>query len=146
MPTIMAKRAPKKVPGSNAFNYAKGLISSASKKIRSAKPKISAGNIASGIGSTFKTGVYKTSYGVSYGVIYSAVFVTELFPEDSTVLRGLKEGADAAFEARTISKAEKKKVAAAPVVEAKVEPKAEAPKATKRKPRAKAAAEAVSVS
>ena len=45
-------------------------------------------------------GVFKAFYGISYGLVYSGVFITELFPEQSTVRRALTEGAEAAIDAR----------------------------------------------
>ena len=45
-------------------------------------------------------GVFKAFYGISYGLVYSGVFLTELFPEQSTVRRALTEGAEAAIDAR----------------------------------------------
>lgn len=45
-------------------------------------------------------GIFKAFYGISYGIVYSGVFITELFPEQSTVRRALTEGAEAAIDAR----------------------------------------------
>ena len=45
-------------------------------------------------------GIVKAFYGISYGIVYSGVFITELFPEQSTVRRALTEGAEAAIDAR----------------------------------------------
>jgi hypothetical protein len=45
-------------------------------------------------------GVFKAFYGISYGLVYTGVFITELFPEQSTVRRALTEGAEAAIDAR----------------------------------------------
>ena len=53
-------------------------------------------------------GVFKAFYGISYGLVYSGVFITELFPEQSTVRRALTEGAEAAIDARHKSKANAK--------------------------------------
>jgi len=47
-----------------------------------------------------KVGLYNAAYGISYGLVFSTVYLTELLPKDSTIRRGLEEGADAAFEAQ----------------------------------------------
>jgi hypothetical protein len=44
--------------------------------------------------------LHNAAYGVSYGLVYAGVFVTELMPEDNLVRRGLREGAEAALDAR----------------------------------------------
>jgi hypothetical protein len=46
------------------------------------------------------TGFYKACYGLSFGIVYSAVFIAELVPENSTMARAFREGAEAAREAR----------------------------------------------
>lgn len=60
-------------------------------------------------------GVFKAFYGISYGLVYSGVFITELFPEQSTVRRALTEGARAAIDARHGAHRESKPKASAEV-------------------------------
>ncbi len=45
-------------------------------------------------------GIFKAIYGISYGIVYSGTFITELLPEQGTVRRALREGAEAAIDAR----------------------------------------------
>ncbi|HSI85114.1 MAG: hypothetical protein ACAI35_04910 [Candidatus Methylacidiphilales bacterium] len=68
-----------------------------------ATAKVAAGNVKHAI----KVGVFNASFGLSYGLVFSTVFLTELLPEDSTVRRGLEEGADAALEAHARLKGRK---------------------------------------
>ena len=64
------------------------------------------------------TGFYKACYGLSFGVVYSAVFIAELVPENSTIARAFREGADAAREARHRVRTARAKAKPAPAADA----------------------------
>lgn len=56
----------------------------------------SAGNAFSAVGRLSAKAVYGTCYGISYGVTLTALGISMILPE--TMLRGFKEGAEAAEE------------------------------------------------
>ncbi len=56
----------------------------------------SAGNAFSNVGQWSAKAVYGTCYGISYGVTLTALGISMILPE--TMLRGFKEGAEAAEE------------------------------------------------
>lgn len=56
----------------------------------------STGNAFSAVGKLSAKAVYGTCYGISYGVTLTALGISMLLPE--TMLRGFKEGAEAAEE------------------------------------------------
>lgn len=60
------------------------------------------------------TGFYKACYGLSFGVVYSAVFIAELVPENCTMARAFREGAEAARGARRRARTARGKIASKP--------------------------------
>ncbi|PTX97294.1 hypothetical protein DB346_20015 [Verrucomicrobia bacterium LW23] len=57
--------------------------------------KVAAGNVKHAV----NTGIFNAGFGFSYGVVFTSVFLTELLPENSSLRKGLEQGADAALEA-----------------------------------------------
>ncbi len=60
-----------------------------------AQAKVAAQNVKAGVGWS----VYKAAFGVSFGVVFTGVFLTELLPVESSLRRGLEDGAGAALDA-----------------------------------------------
>lgn len=85
----------------NAFSALGEALETAAERFEegSSQARESAKKAAGTVKRAFGVGVYNTAYWVSYGAVFSSVFLTELLPENSTLRRGLEEGADAALEA-----------------------------------------------
>ena len=60
-----------------------------------ASAKAAAQSVKDGVG----RGAYKAAFGVSFGVVFTGVFLTELLPVQSSLRRGLEDGAGAALDA-----------------------------------------------
>jgi len=45
-------------------------------------------------------GAYMLAYGLSFGAVYTGEVIVELLPEDGALRQGLRDGADAARDAR----------------------------------------------
>ena len=98
----MTTKVKTKAVDADAFSALGEALETAAVRVEegAANARESAKQAAGNVRRAITVGVYNTAYWTSYGVVYGTVFLTELLPEDSTLRRGLEEGADAALEAR----------------------------------------------
>ncbi len=87
---------------SNAFSVLGDALESAAENFEEAtvNAKDSAKKAAHTARRALGNGVHKTAYGAAYGIVYASIFLTELWPEDNVLRRGLVDGASAAIEER----------------------------------------------